>query len=488
MPTPRYRGRVKFFEARKNFGVITDIDPPLPILTTTTTTPQRDVMFFANDRDGTHQAWTAGNPYPTLAPNTAIHFNTAPHERDPAKVVATDVVTNTTTTTTSEMDTTDDRAQFTQWYTEAKTALANLCRETPQHSDVQSDADTLLHGPAMRHAQLRAAEGHLEYSKDVLYPYYIAPLLCELQKFPQNFCPIYPASCRWVARLLSERDGDGSATTTTTTTAATGRRVLYFSAKQRTALESAAAFMNTHHQIITESGEEEDTLNTLPLSDRLEEVLKQRTDRVIVVLEGVRDPSNVASICRTCDAFGVQHLWRVLPAFMSTAVKHNTLSRGVSRGTEAYLTQRVFSTASECVAALHESGATVWATDLADGAVGLTPSLVADEVDMKGTNHIDGEEGKKNTVLAIVMGEESYGISQDLRDAADRLVILPMHGVVQSLNVAVATALALQTVFEGLKGTLVRGIVDVEERSRVRRKWALLEARTSVPDAEGAEG
>ena len=44
---------------------------------------------------------------------------------------------------------------------------------------------------------------------------------------------------------------------------------------------------------------------------------------------------------------------------------------------------------------------------------------------------------------ALVMGNEKTGVSQAMIDAADQEVIIPMVGMVQSLNVSVATGVAL---------------------------------------------
>jgi tRNA (guanosine-2'-O-)-methyltransferase len=43
----------------------------------------------------------------------------------------------------------------------------------------------------------------------------------------------------------------------------------------------------------------------------------------------------------------------------------------------------------------------------------------------------------------VVMGNEAEGISQEVLDLADEVVVIPMQGMAQSLNVSVATALLL---------------------------------------------
>jgi 23S rRNA (guanosine2251-2'-O)-methyltransferase len=48
-----------------------------------------------------------------------------------------------------------------------------------------------------------------------------------------------------------------------------------------------------------------------------------------------------------------------------------------------------------------------------------------------------------NLALGLVIGNEGDGLRRLVRDRCDRLVRLPMHGLVQSLNAAVAGSIAL---------------------------------------------
>ena len=54
--------------------------------------------------------------------------------------------------------------------------------------------------------------------------------------------------------------------------------------------------------------------------------------------------------------------------------------------------------------------------------------------------------------LALVMGSEREGLSEEQRDACDLLVSIPMKGTVDSLNLAVATGVLLYEIFHQRRG------------------------------------
>ena len=57
--------------------------------------------------------------------------------------------------------------------------------------------------------------------------------------------------------------------------------------------------------------------------------------------------------------------------------------------------------------------------------------------------NIDEPVLKREPRLAIMMGEEGYGLSSEAIDNADYVVKIPMHKGVDSLNVGAAAAIAI---------------------------------------------
>jgi len=182
-------------------------------------------------------------------------------------------------------------------------------------------------------------------------------------------------------------------------------------------------------------------------------VAKERTSRLVLVLEGVNDLANRYGIYRTADALGIHEIWIVRPQekiLKSPAAEITELSQGCEH------TLRIvdFVNTTECLKYAKEHGREVWVTSLRSDAVALGESL--------------REEVPKS--LAIVMGSEASGISDEMNSAASKAVYLPTSGFVESLNVHVATALVLNELF-AIMGPEGRGTFSEEHQSHLLKKW-----------------
>jgi len=161
-----------------------------------------------------------------------------------------------------------------------------------------------------------------------------------------------------------------------------------------------------------------------PREEKIREVLKGRQSGLIVVLEDIHDPHNAAAILRTCDALGVQHAWFIF----DKEERYNPKRVGKSSSSSAnkWLSFRTFKSTRECLEALEVDGYTNIATVLHDA-----------------DTNFDEYAFTQHERIALWVGNEHRGISKEAMEAAVARVKLPMRGMVESLNVSVATALFL---------------------------------------------
>lgn len=154
---------------------------------------------------------------------------------------------------------------------------------------------------------------------------------------------------------------------------------------------------------------------------RLNRTWRRRTEgRLGLLVESVTQPFNIGSIVRSAAVFGVEHLWLAGNATLPT---HQGVGK-TALGTERLVPWDHAGTAAEAVAAVRESGLRVVAVELTTDAVPLHEAP------------LDGD-------VCLAVGGEDHGCSPALLAAADAVTYIPQVGRVGSLNVAVATALAL---------------------------------------------
>lgn len=224
---------------------------------------------------------------------------------------------------------------------------------------------------------------------------------------------------------------------------------------------------------------------------RAECILSKRTSRFLLVIETIQDANNYQALLRTADSFGVQNVWIVesgIPrkheqkqthvdavseasaaaaaaaasspspeagassSALAAVSSHDTTGT-VSMAAGRWLTLRRFTSTADCIAALRADGREIWVTALSQGCVPFDSAHCHPLPDR----------------LAIVLGRELDGVSQEMIAAASRAVFLKMSGFSESFNVSVAGALALQRLFD--LAPEAEGQMDEDERGEVRRVW-----------------
>ena len=192
--------------------------------------------------------------------------------------------------------------------------------------------------------------------------------------------------------------------------------------------------------------------------DRCENVLKHRTDRVYLILDQCYDVRNQCAMLRTAELFGIQHVWIVKPV----NYKNNKVYDSISRHSQLWLTLRYFNSSLECINALktEQPQRKIWVMDIGKDAIELS------------TTTIDEYRNKTRIFpeyLAIVMGKEAEGPTQDFLKYCDQKMFLPQFGFCESYNVSCACAMGLQSIFAMNDG--IRGKMDDNYRNKLRYLW-----------------
>jgi TrmH family RNA methyltransferase len=143
-----------------------------------------------------------------------------------------------------------------------------------------------------------------------------------------------------------------------------------------------------------------------------------KKDSLILVIEAVEKPGNLGAMLRTCDAAGVD---AVIICDAKTDLYNPNVIRS-SIGT-IFTNQIAVCETSEAIAFLKKNNITTFAAEL-------------------GARKFHYEQNFK-TPLAIAVGTEATGLSEEWMNAADEKIKIPMLGEIDSLNVSVSAAVLL---------------------------------------------
>ena len=146
--------------------------------------------------------------------------------------------------------------------------------------------------------------------------------------------------------------------------------------------------------------------------------LDRRQTDLTVVMENVRKPHNLAAVARTLEAVGGLEIHAITAL---TSIRLTQMSAG---GTKKWMKVTKHPSTDQGLKYLKQQGYKIVATSLCE-------------------NSKDYREIDYTKPTAILVGEELEGISEQAEQMADESISIPMVGMVQSLNVSVASALVL---------------------------------------------
>jgi 23S rRNA (guanosine2251-2'-O)-methyltransferase len=152
---------------------------------------------------------------------------------------------------------------------------------------------------------------------------------------------------------------------------------------------------------------------------------------VLIILHNIRSVYNVGSIFRTADASGVAEI--ILSGYTPTPLDRFDRPRNdfakVSLGAEKTVPWRYVKTLSQTLAKLKKETYFLAALEQDKSSQNLFTFILP-----KNTSH---------EKLALVVGNEVRGISKSILKKCDVILEIPMRGKKESLNVSVATGIAL---------------------------------------------
>ena len=165
---------------------------------------------------------------------------------------------------------------------------------------------------------------------------------------------------------------------------------------------------------------------------RLQQVLNRRQPDLTVITEDVHKPHNLSAIIRTCDAVGIFEVHSV-----NVTAQFPTFSQ-VAQGSEKWVSLQSHANIKTAINHLKKQNFKVYAAHFSPQSIDYC--------------QIDYTQPS-----AIILGAEKWGVTEEAAQLADEHIIIPMLGMVQSLNVSVAAAVIL---FEAQRQRLAAKMYD----------------------------
>ena len=160
----------------------------------------------------------------------------------------------------------------------------------------------------------------------------------------------------------------------------------------------------------------------------IEDFKKTEKTPITILLDNVRSALNVGSIFRTSDAFLIEKI--ILCGI--TATPPNKEIRKSALGATHSVDWQFEKNTFDAVSKLIKEGYYIIAVEQADRSSKLNSFTLP------------------NKPLAIIMGNEVHGVSENVIESCDEVIEIPQFGTKNSLNISVATGIVIWELWQKL--------------------------------------
>jgi len=192
--------------------------------------------------------------------------------------------------------------------------------------------------------------------------------------------------------------------------------------------------------------------------------IKERSRHLTVVLEDVFQSRNISAAMRSADCFGLQdvHIIENKNKFISD----KTVSLGAGEWLNIIQHNKTKQNTKLCIENLKKQGYQIIATTPHNSDITL--------------NEVDIENNK----IAILLGTELTGLSNEALSLADKKMKIEMHGFTESLNISVSAAICCQNLSNKMRKSDVNWKIKENEADEIMLNWL----RNTIKSSKEIEG
>ena len=155
--------------------------------------------------------------------------------------------------------------------------------------------------------------------------------------------------------------------------------------------------------------------------DHYTSIFKKRKFPITIICDNVINAQNIGSLLRASDAFGIEKIY-----FCGSNIPIGRKMTKTSRATEKVVDFEVAENAFNIIKEFKNKGFQIIALEITSNSKAIT--------EVSFTNH---------QPIILVIGDENFGISDDILKLSDNTIHINMYGQNSSMNVVQATTIAL---------------------------------------------
>lgn len=165
----------------------------------------------------------------------------------------------------------------------------------------------------------------------------------------------------------------------------------------------------------------------------IEEFKIKKKIPLVLVLDNVRSMANIGSAFRTGDAFRVE---KIILCGITAQPPHREINKTALGATDS-VEWKHYEESAKAIESLKEEGYAIAAIEQAEGSISL--------------DHFQPQPEAK---LAVVFGNEVFGVSEEVMAKADHCLEIPQYGTKHSLNISVTVGIVTWDLFTKMNSNL----------------------------------
>lgn len=183
---------------------------------------------------------------------------------------------------------------------------------------------------------------------------------------------------------------------------------------------------------------------------KLQKAIEQKQTTLTIVFENISDPHNVSAVLRTAESVGLYEVYVI--DNLQGKQKFNPGWRS-SAGAFKWLKINYYQQCTDCMQAVRKRYEKILATHLQHSAQSLYK--------------IDFTQS-----VAVVVGNEIDGVSNELLQHCDGNIFIPQIGLIQSLNVSVASSVILyEALRQRISANMIGNNIDDITKQVLLQQW-----------------